>query len=131
MNQEIKYTNITFIHIELFHLIIYIVIFDWFECLLNQYCYSPKRLKYNFFIKFMIFEPSFFFNSAIAIAIAGIILLFNGLIVLSIIFFLIAILSLSIWFFSGLFEKFEPAPSETNKDQDDDDSDGRGVLKPF
>ncbi len=79
----------------------------------------------------MIFEPSFFFNSAIAIAIAGIILLFNGLIVLSIIFFLIAILSLSIWFFSGLFEKFEPAPSETNKDQDDDDSDGRGVLKPF
>ena len=75
-------------------------------------------------------NPTILFNSSITFIIAGLILLLNKFVVLSIISLLIAIFTAIIWFMLGLFDKFESTPPETQS-TDDKDEEGKGVLKPF
>ena len=78
----------------------------------------------------MCMNPSILFNSSIAFIIAGLILLFNKFFVLGITSLVVSITAGVVWFMSGLFDKFESTPPETES-LDDKDEEGKGVLKPF
>lgn len=79
-------------------------------------------------------SPSFLFNSAIATGVACFILLLNGSLIFGIISLIAAITFSVIWFFSGLFDKFDSSPVDIeieNEGEENPDNDGKGVLKPF
>tara|TARA_Y100001968_G_scaffold157153_1_gene143577 strand:- start:1581 stop:1811 length:231 start_codon:yes stop_codon:yes gene_type:complete len=75
-------------------------------------------------------NPQILFNSTLALATTGIILLFKGIFVLGGVAFMIAIVTSVVWLMSGFFEKFEyTSPKDTI--EVDKDEEGKGVLKPF
>ena len=75
-------------------------------------------------------QPQMLFNSALALATAGIVLLLKGVFVLGFASLIIALGTSFFWLMSGFFEKFE-YKSLGNTIEDDKDEEGKGVLKPF
>ena len=75
--------------------------------------------------------PTFLFYSSLSLFVIGLILLLKGSIFFGVFSIALAFISITTWFFQGLFGKFESKKTEDSNDPDADDNEGKGVLKPL